>query len=115
MFSAVFLCTEQAGDLEGLEMAGLGQNLKGRSNNAMISLPSTSARDSSVPRKNVGNLSSTAVAFSLPLMQTNHPLLSALGYLLLLLLATVFHGCHVGGHDDDLLRAAYPNVCSWHR
>ncbi len=27
-------------------------------------------------------------------------------WLLLVLLALVFHGCHLGGHDDDLLKAS---------
>jgi hypothetical protein len=44
----------------------------------------------------------------------NVGLLPTFCWLLLLLLAMVFHGCHVGGHDDDLLRAAYPNVYSSH-
>lgn len=28
-------------------------------------------------------------------------------WLLLVLLAFVFHGCHLGGHDDDLLKASW--------
>ena len=30
--------------------------------------------------------------------------------LLLFLIPFFFHGCHVGGHDDDLLRVAYPHA-----
>src|SRR5262245_26065469 len=100
-------------------MAGLAQSWNRPSSNAKISLLSTYLRNNAVNM----DLSASAERWSLsrsslPWRDYSTPSrgrrLSAVCSCLIFLLVMVFHGCHVGGHDDDLLRAAYPNVCPLH-